>query len=60
MFTSDDRALLTPDADYGASIRKAAALNGVYGIRPSVGAVNLDQVIPLNVRTIDMQRIQLF
>jgi len=54
VFTSDSRALLTPGTDYGASIRKAAALNGVYGIRPSAGAVELDQVIPLNVRAIDM------
>ncbi|KAF5346230.1 hypothetical protein D9758_014403 [Tetrapyrgos nigripes] len=35
-------------SDTGGSVRSPAALNGVYGIRPSVDAISLDEVLPLS------------
>ncbi|TFY83366.1 hypothetical protein EWM64_g651 [Hericium alpestre] len=36
-------------SDTGGSIRIPAGNNGVYGIRPSVGAISLNDVVPLSV-----------
>lgn len=38
--------------DTGGSIRGPAGANGLYGIRPSVGAISLDDVVPLNVHLV--------
>ena len=35
-------------SDTGGSIRGPSGVNGVYGIRPSVGAISLDDVMPLS------------
>ncbi|EIM85123.1 amidase signature enzyme [Stereum hirsutum FP-91666 SS1] len=35
-------------SDTGGSIRGPSGVNGLYGIRPSVGAISLDEVVPLN------------
>ncbi|TFY83359.1 hypothetical protein EWM64_g647 [Hericium alpestre] len=35
-------------SDTGGSIRSPSGNNGVYGIRPSVGAISLDDVLPLS------------
>ena len=35
-------------ADTGGSVRGPAGGNGIYGIRPSVGAISLDEVVPLS------------
>lgn len=35
-------------SDTGGSIRGPAGANGIYGIRPSVGAISLDEVMPLS------------
>ncbi|KAH8112112.1 amidase signature enzyme [Phellopilus nigrolimitatus] len=35
-------------SDTGGSIRGPAGANGIYGIRPSVGAISLDKVMPLS------------
>ncbi|THG97905.1 hypothetical protein EW145_g7517, partial [Phellinidium pouzarii] len=35
-------------SDTGGSIRGPAGVNGIYGIRPSVGAISLDDVMPLS------------
>lgn len=35
-------------SDTGGSIRGPAGVNGLYGIRPSVGAISLDEVMPLS------------
>lgn len=43
--------LLNVIVDTGGSIRGPAGVNGLYGIRPSVGAISLDEVVPLNVRS---------
>ncbi|KAA1466956.1 amidase signature enzyme [Dentipellis sp. KUC8613] len=35
-------------SDTGGSIRGPAGVNGLYGIRPSVGAISLEDVLPLS------------
>lgn len=35
-------------SDTGGSIRGPAGVNGIYGLRPSVGAISLDDVMPLS------------
>lgn len=35
-------------SDTGGSVRGPAGANGVYGIRPSVGAITLENVMPLS------------
>lgn len=35
-------------SDTGGSIRLPAGVNGLFGIRPSVGAISLDHVMPLS------------
>ncbi|THH19825.1 hypothetical protein EW146_g1427 [Bondarzewia mesenterica] len=34
--------------DTGGSIRGPSGVNGLYGLRPSVGAISLEEVLPLN------------
>ncbi len=35
-------------SDTGGSIRGPSDVNGIYGIRPSVGAISLEDVMPLS------------
>ena len=37
-------------SDTGGSIRGPSGVNGLFGVRPSVGAISLDQVVTLSVR----------
>lgn len=47
---SSDNIRIYMNTDTGGSIRGPSGVNGLYGIRPSVGAISLDEVVPLNVR----------